>query len=631
MDAGDPAGKNAKKQTLAPLCVMAAAMLAAAPALAQEAAEAPRERTGPLAQPLPQPEFAEPAPEYSVPEPEPYVAPTRPATVTFEDLRITVEGEGAALPDPGWQPVTDPVTGLALSEAGPSGFDGPWVEQQFRTNGLVGTPTSHSRVLAMIQLVNRAFLSNGYANSGVLVAPQAEGSRDLTLRLINGRVAADGGGSGLNVRFAEGRSCGLTERYVARRMPSAHATPFSAFSLERDFRLLAADAAVRTIDANLRPGARHGEATLDLLIAPECETDVYALVANDRSPAIGDVRFAVGGSTRNTLIAGDLISAEASYSEGLTDGYLSYSGPIFSPRTRLLLRGALNDAAVVEPRFEALDIKSNEWSVEGGISHRLYDTPLIPDDGRWKPARSVSVGALLAHRRTETELLGVPFSFSPGSVDGVAEYTALRLTQDFVERGTRHVLAVSFTETIGLEGTRPTAPSSLRVSRNFTAILGQVSFAYRLSEALDLNLRAAGQYSSGTLYSGERFSIGGQSSVRGYRENLLLADRALFGSVELGYNFSLTGDVRDESGFDWGAFRISAFVDGALAENAKPPNPLPKSVASVGASLTWKPSDAISARITYGEALRDVSFVGERHLQDKGFHFRVTIHPARLF
>ncbi|MCB2061898.1 MAG: ShlB/FhaC/HecB family hemolysin secretion/activation protein [Novosphingobium sp.] len=619
------------RQALACSMALAVTPLASMPALAQDAAGAPRERTGPLAQPLAQPEFAKPAPEFSVAEPEPYVAPTRPATVTFQTVNVLLEGEGTAVPQSGWLPGKDDATGLSLSAPGPSGFDGQWVEQQFRANGLVGQPTSYSRILGMVQLVNRAFLANGYANSGVLVAAQEPGSDSLNLRLINGRVIPDGADGGLNVRFAGDRSCGLSQRYVAQRMPSARSVPFNSYLLERDFRLLAADPAVRNIDASLRPGARHGEAALDILVTPECQADVYALVANDRSPAIGSLRAAVGGSLRNTLVAGDLVSAEASYAEGLTDGYLSYAGPVFGPRTRLLLRGAINDAAVVERRFEALDIKSKEWSVEGGVSHTLLDTPLIPDDGRWRAARSLSVGMLVAHRKTETELLGEPFSFSPGSVDGRAEYTALRLTQDFVERGTRHVLAVSLTETIGLDGTNPTAPGAQRVKKNFTAILGQVSFAYRLTEALDANLRVGGQYSGGIVYSGERFSIGGQNSVRGYRENLLLADRALFASVELGYNFTLTGDVKDVKDFDWGAFRISAFVDGAVTGNARPPDPLPKSVASVGASLTWRPSDAISARITYGEALRDVSFVGKRHLQDKGISFRVTIHPTRLF
>lgn len=606
----------------------------AAPSFAQDGA--PRERTGPLAQPLPPPDFAEPPSDAPLlPEAQPYRVEPRPAGIRFTQVTVATEGEGRAMPQAGWQPEPDPVSGLALSPPGNGGFDANWVEEQFRANSLVGAPIGYDRVLALLQLINRAFLANGYANSGVLVAPRDPASDTLALRLVNGRIGGADGSADDNgviaVRFPDNRTCGLNSRYVAQRMPSARAQPFSAFALERDFRLLAADPAIRTVDASLRPGTRPGEATLDLVVAPECALDVYALVANDRSPAVGGLRGAIGASKRSALIAGDILAGEASYSDGLTDGFVSYSGPVFGPRTRLLLRGAINDAAVVEPRFAALDITSKEWSAEGGFSHTMIDTPLIPNGPGWDPAHSLSAGALVVHRRTETELLGIPFSFSPGAVNGRAEYTALRLTQDFVERGTRHVFAVSLTETIGLEGKRPTAPGSLKVSENFTAILAQATYARRIGEALDVNLRVAGQYTGGTLYSGERFSLGGHNSVRGYRENLILADRALFGSVEVGYNVSLTGAARDADSFDWGAFRLSAFVDGALADNDRAPEPLPKEIASVGASLAWQPSDAILARVTYAEALKDAGRIGKQTLQDKGFQFFVTVRPLRLF
>ncbi|WP_156840392.1 ShlB/FhaC/HecB family hemolysin secretion/activation protein [Novosphingobium aquimarinum] len=621
-------GAQAARTALLSLAIAAAG--STSPVVAQEMP--PRERTGPLAQPLPPPDYAVPPSDAPLlPEPQPYRVEPRPAGIRFAQVVVTTEGEGRALPQPGWEPAPDPVTGLTLSRPGMDGFDAAWVEQQFRANGLIGQPIGYDRVLALLQLINRAMLANGYANSGVLVAPRDPGSDTLALRLVNGRIGAADGSDGIAVRFADDRACGLTSRYVAQRMPSAQARPFSAYALERDFRLLAADPAIRTVDASLRPGSRPGEATLDLLVAPDCALDVYALVANDRSPAVGGLRGAIGGSKRSAMIAGDILAGEASYSDGLTDGFVSYSGPVFGPATRLLLRGAINDAAVVEPRFAALDITSEEWSVEGGISHTIIDTPLIPSGAGWDSARSLSAGALVVHRRTETELLGLPFSFSPGAVDGRAEYTALRLTQDFVERGTRHVFAVSLTETIGLEGTRPTAPGSLKVNENFTAILAQATYARRIGEGLDVNLRIAGQYSGGTLYSGERFSLGGHNSVRGYRENLILADRALFGSAELGYNLSLTGAARDADSFDWGAFRLSAFVDGALADNDRAPEPLPEEIAAVGASLAWQPSDAILARVTYAEALKDAGRIGKQTLQDKGFQFFVTVRPLKLF
>ena len=53
-------------------------------------------------------------------------------------------------------------------------------------------------------------------------------------------------------------------------------------------------------------------------------------------------------------------------------------------------------------------------------------------------------------------------------------------------------------------------------------------------------------------------------------------------------------------------------------------------IYSVGASLTWTPSDALWARVTYGHALRDVEVAGNKDIQDRGFHARVTVRPLRL-
>ena len=72
-------------------------------------------------------------------------------------------------------------------------------------------------------------------------------------------------------------------------------------------------------------------------------------------------------------------------------------------------------------------------------------------------------------------------------------------------------------------------------------------------------------------------------------------------------------------------------ADGAVADNQQKPKPFPKSIASVGSSLTWRPSEGLFARVTYAEALRGAPIVGDRHLQDKGFQFRITIWPLKLF
>jgi hemolysin activation/secretion protein len=140
----------------------------------------------------------------------------------------------------------------------------------------------------------------------------------------------------------------------------------------------------------------------------------------------------------------------------------------------------------------------------------------------------------------------------------------------------------------------------------------------------------AGQTADGILFSGERIAAGGEYTVRGYRESLILADTGVTGSAELAKSFSLSGRRGTATAVDWGAFSASVFADGAVLRNVEGSQPVPKEIASVGASLSWIPSEAISARVTFARALVDAPIVGTRDLQDRGFHFRITIRPFAM-
>jgi hemolysin activation/secretion protein len=185
---------------------------------------------------------------------------------------------------------------------------------------------------------------------------------------------------------------------------------------------------------------------------------------------------------------------------------------------------------------------------------------------------------------------------------------------------------------MGLWGTRSDQPLVLNPARRFRALLVQLNYARRLDRhGLELRARLTGQAADSILYSGERLAIGGAASVRGYRETLLLADRGLVGSIELARPFSLSGGGGARNGWDWGAFTAGLFADGALADNVAGPDPIPDAIAGIGLGLAWQPSDALSLRVDYGYALVDADQTGSRDLQDRGIHFRLTIHPLGLF
>ena len=233
------------------------------------------------------------------------------------------------------------------------------------------------------------------------------------------------------------------------------------------------------------------------------------------------------------------------------------------------------------------------------------------------------------HRRVTSSLLGEPFSFSPGTVDGRIEYTAVRLTGDYTRRSPNSVFALAMAATLGLEGTRSAPPGPQTPSEHFTALLVQANYAHRLNASgLELRLRASGQLAGGLLYSPERFAIGGADTVRGYRESLLLADEALVGSIGLAQPIAIGG--RGRSGFRPGRFVVGPFLDGVISHNRQEPQPLPTSIAGVGAALDWTPAPWLFARGTFAQPLRFVRATGDRNLQDRGFEFRVTIRPLEL-
>ena len=596
-------------------------------------------------------------PAYQMPPPaQPPVAP--PAAVPVIGVESATAGiliadvavggaTGSAPAAADWEPTTDGITGLSLDRPASAGFDAAWVRQQFVRNGLIGARVPIDRVTALVQMINIALARNGYINSGVRITGGefADGGV-LQLDLVFGRLVAAGDGAPISVAWGPRGAHGLTPDFVIRRMAPANAVPLNAVAVERAFRLLSENPAIATVRADLRPGARPGEATLALTVDPADRYDLYLSTANSRSPAVGGYRAAIGGSIRNLLAAGDIVSAEAGVTAAQPDVAASYQVPIIDAQTTFVVRGGYNQASVVDRPLVALDISARDWNIEGGINHLIVSEPLtLRAAGGWRAARSLSVGWRVGHRETETFLLGQPFSFSPGAVGGRSDYTVLRLVADWVERGISQVTAVSLTLTQGLGGSRvrPTNPAdavallNLVPNTDFRAALVQASHARRLSRGgLELRLRLTGQWSDGLLYSGERLAAGGEFTVRGYRETLALVDRGVIGSVELYQPFSLSrggggGGSGGADGIDLGAFGASVFADGAYLANARDPQPQPGELASVGVGLAWVPTDAFSAKVSYGYAIVGARQVGTRDIQDDGFQFRVTFRPLALF
>lgn len=607
---------------LAPVC-----------AQAEEAQSDPSRNS--VHEPLPLPAYPSPT---DVPTPTfapPALSSPAAGMFVLDDVQIATDpatNPPHALPE--WQPAQAIGEDLALRHAHGQPLDAEWAAAQFFANGLLGHAVPFDRIWATIQLVNLAYAQNGYINSGIILAePIAAGSRRLKLRLVYGELHNPRTGRpDLRIEWTGSRQ-GLNPAFIADRMPAAGARPINIKDLERDFRLLADNPFIRTIRTKLVPGVKPGEAALDITVTPQPRGDLYVTYGNSRSPSVGGERFAIGGSLRSLAVAGDTLGLEYGRTSGLDDVTGSYQMPFFSPDMTLRLRGAYNRAAVVDAPLLPLDIRSREWYAEGSLDRKLINRPLLPgaEPGRWAAAQDLAVGLTGVHRQTRSFLLGQPFSFTPGSSAGRTEYTAMRITANYSRRTPETVLAVSASTSLGLGGTHSGVPGQPDVGKHFTAAFVQANYARRLNRhQLELRLRLAGQVAGGTLYSAERLSVGGYDTVRGYRENVLFADEALLGSVELALPVRLAGRSASEARGRLATVVVSTFADGAVLRNRGTSQPAPAHIASLGVMLEWNPADWLRATGVFGQALNTVPPPGDRDLQDRGFAFRLIFRPLAL-
>jgi hemolysin activation/secretion protein len=616
----------------------AAAALAIAAGGAAQAAPAPSPGAlTPQAGPAPLP----PTP-YAVPQPSlapavPSGAPATPlagAALTLTNVAIEADPHaGAARARRGWRPPASTADSIGLELTPGEAMDGAWIRRQFALNGLVGSPTTSDRVVALVLLINQAYAHSGYINTGLVFPTQdwAAGGT-LRLRLISGGLGRDARSRpDVTVAWGPGGPRGLRARFIRDRLPSATRIPLNVTDLEYDFRLLADNPALETVNAQLVPGAAPGEASLALTVAPQPRFDVYSGVANSRNPSVGPIRFFAGGSMRNLAFSGDLVSVDVGETSGLTDAVVDYATPFLAPWLTADVQGLYDDAAVVDPSVRALDIRSTETSVEGGLTARVLAQPLTPQaNGQgWNAAQTLDFGVRVAQRHSSSSLLGVPFSFSPGAVNGVTDLTVLRFTGSYVRRSQDSAVAISATLSTGLAGTGSDIAGVAKPDPHFVTALVQANYARKLVAGLELHARLTGQWSDSLLYAMERLSAGGADTVRGYRENLLLADEGAIGSVELACPVTV-GKPFCGTTTDWTTVRVSVFADGAWLHDRVPPQPAPSGIASVGASAVWNPDGVLAARLTYGYALVHAVQTGPEDLQDRGLSFSVTVHPLQL-
>ncbi len=519
--------------------------------------------------PPPEPLPPEPAPSLQIPPPLPSPVPVVPAGERFLIRRIVVLGSTV---------LQDEITAL--------------------TRPLENQAVTFAQLIQLRAAITQLYVERGYVTSGAfLLSNQNLSDGVVQIQVVEGELE----------RVDISGLTHLQEGYIRSRIGLAATRPLSRQRLEEGLRLLQLDPVIAQVNAELTVGSTPGRSILRMVIRETPPFHAQFLVENRQSPSVGSLSAGVLLNHDNLFGFGDRLSAAYELTEGLDSYDLSYTVPVNPRDGTVSLRYSNSDSDVVEAPFQRLGIRSETRTLSLGLRQPLLKTP----------EREFALSLALDLRRSQTFLLDQPFPFTEGPDDeGISKVTVLRFSQDWLDRRATRVLAARSQFSLGLDALDATNNRDGAPDGQFFAWLGQFQWVQQLPLRAILLARINAQLTPNSLLSLERLSLGGVDTVRGYRQNQLVSDNGILGSLEV--RFPLTRDPR--------ILQVSPFVEFGKAWNNQRLDPDPSLIASVGLSLRWLITNGLSVQLDYGAPLISIDNRGDS-LQDKGFYFSIRYQP----
>ena len=471
----------------------------------------------------------------------------------------------------------------------------------------INKPITFAQLIEARSKITELYINAGYVTSGAYIPEQTLTSGIVRIQVIEGELE--------DIQITGTRR--LNPNYIRSRIALGASIPLNQKRLLESLQLLQLNPLIKNLSAELSAGSRKGANLLAIKVTEADSFNIQPVLDNGGSPSVGSFRRQLQINQANLLGFGDSISLAYSNTDGSNTIDASYSLPL-NPRNGTLTFSYGNTSAdVIERPFNKLDIESASQYYELTFRQPLVQTP----------NQEFALGITASRRETDisSSLLEenqVPLSLlSPGAdEEGRTRVSALRFFQQWTSRNSQEVIAARSEFSLGIGAFNATINDTAPDSR-FFAWQGQAQWVRLLAPDTLLLIRGDMQLASRTLLTSEQFGLGGINSVRGYRQDLLLADNGAFASVELRQPIAHVSQWN-------GLLQVTPFVDVGTAWNnssSRDKNNT-NTLASVGLGLRWSQGNNFTAGIEWGIPL--VSVDTQRNTwQENGLYFFVQYNP----
>lgn len=457
-------------------------------------------------------------------------------------------------------------------------------------------PISFTELLQAQEAITKFYVDQGYITSGAFIPPQAIKDGVVKIEVIEGKIEA------LEITGLKR----LRDNYVRSRISRGTGTPLNTRDLLEALQLLQLDPLISNLQAELSAGTRPGLSVLTVRVQEDQSLSALLRLDNERNSSVGSQRRILQINHANLLGFGDRFNVQYYNTDGsnaLDD--LSYSIPVNPTNGTIGLRYRLINSKIIDEPFNVLDIQSNYHQYE--ISYRQ---PII-----LKPTEELALGINVDHQFADTSLL-VDVN---ERLESDTEITAIRLSQEYIKRDNRQVFAVRSQFNIGLQG-EATDLNGNHISDQFFSWESQAQYLRVLAPDTLFVFRTNLQLSPNELLSLEQFSIGGVYTVRGYPQDLLLADNGFSFSAEVRQNILKIPAWQT-------TLQLTPFLDFGTVWNNSDVELRKNTLYSVGVGLRLLIGNNFTAQLDWGIPLVDLDYP-VNSLQDNGIHFSIQY---RLF
>jgi len=550
-------------------------------------------------------------------------------TISPQEVRPPFE-----LPPEPPEPPDDPALPASPipDETVPGSCPDPLVVEQFIFEG--------STVFSMAELatITDRFLNNPLtcselieAGNAVAALYQQAGYETSSARVRIPEATKQAGRGGVVIQALEGRlekievdvKGRLNPGYVRSRLRPATATPLNIQQLEKGLQLLQLDPLIDTVQARLSEGTTPGTTILDIEVETAQTFNPQLSIDNSRVPSVGSIQRRIALREANLLGLGDGIGLTYSNSDGSDRFDAEYTIPLNPSNGSLRFSYGKTTSRVIEDPFDVLDVRSaslyTELSFRQPIIRAVRKDPFEFEE--------FALGLTVSRRESESFLLGIPFPLSSGADnDGRSRVTAIRFFQEWTQQTPKEILALRSQFSLGtglfgatinqqVSGLGMTIPDS-----RFLSWQGQVQWVRILAPDTVFLARSNVQLSDRPLIALEQFAVGGFGSVRGYRQDTVIADNGVFASVE--FWLPILRSRKSQT-----LVQLIPFIDVGTGWNSGG-NPAPdtNTLASIGIGLQWQQSNKLSARLEWGLPLIAIDSE-KRTLQEQGLYFSLQFSP----